>query len=94
MSVDITAALIYGLRYKDLPEEIIEEVNDLLQDEELDYASPWYDSPRHEWIIGVEVDIWGDTLDSAERELHVAAGRVPDILEGLALGFFVSAHVS
>ena len=94
MSVDITAALIYGLRYKDLPEEIIEEVNDLLQDGELDYVSPWHDAPRHEWIIGVEVDIWGDTLDSAERELHVAAGSVPDILEGLALGFFVSPDVS
>ena len=94
MSVDITAALIYGLRYKDLPEEILEEVDELLDSGELDYASPWYDSPRHEWIVGVEVDIWGDTLDSAERELHVAAGRVPDILEGLALGFFVSPDVS
>lgn len=94
MGIDIEAMMIYGLPYKDLPEEILEEVDELLDSGELDYASPWYDSPRHKWIVGVKVDIWGDTLDSAERELHVAAGRIPDILEGLSLGFFVSAHVT
>lgn len=94
MGIDIEARMIHGLPYKDLPEEILEEVDDLLDSGELDYASPWYDSPRHEWIVGVEVDIWGDTLNSAERELHVAAVSAPDILKGLELGFYVSADVS
>lgn len=94
MAIQIGASVIYGMNYSDIPEEMQEEIDAMLDDEELDYASPWYDAPRHEWIIGVGVDIWGDTLDSAERELHVAAGRVPDILKGLELGFYVSANVS
>ena len=46
MGIDISAKLIYGLPYEDIPEEILDEVNEMLDDGELDYASPYYDSPR------------------------------------------------
>ena len=52
MGIDIGAKLIYGLPYSDLPVEILDEVNDMLDMGDLDYASPYYDAPR-------EVDCWG-----------------------------------
>ena len=52
MGIDISAKLIYGLNYSDLPEEILEEVNEMLDNGELEYASPYYDAPREEWIVG------------------------------------------
>lgn len=53
MGIDIGAKLIYGCYYSDLPEEILEEVNEMLDNGDLDYASPYYDAPRDEWIVGV-----------------------------------------
>ena len=59
MKIDISAKLIYGCNYSDLPDEIIDEVNEMLDENELDYASPYYDAPRDAWIVGVEVDCYG-----------------------------------
>ena len=56
MGIDISAKLIYGCNYSDLPEEILEEVDEMLDDGSLEYASPYYDAPREEWIVGVEAD--------------------------------------
>ena len=64
MGIDISAKLIYGLPYSDLPEEIREEVNEMLDMGDLDYASPYYDAPRNEWIVGVDM-MFQDTLYSA-----------------------------
>ena len=55
MGVNIEAKLIYGTPYSDLPEEILEEVNEMLDSAELDYASPYYDAPRDEWIVGLRL---------------------------------------
>ncbi len=93
MGIDIDAKLIYGCNYSDLPEEILEEVNEMLDNGELDYASPYYDAPRDEWIVGVECDLWGDTLQNAERELSVVAGSIPEIIRNAELGFYVTPHV-
>lgn len=105
MGIDISAKMIYGVPYKDLPEEILEEVDDLLDSGELDYASPWYDTPRHEWIIGVEMDVWGDKQSDLSYMVAKIEDDIPDILdtEGLELGalayelelgFYVSAHIT
>ena len=51
MGIDIGAKLIYGLPYSDLPEEVLEEVDEMLDNGDLDYASPYYDAPRGEWIF-------------------------------------------
>ena len=38
MGIDISAKLIYGLPYSDLPEEILEDVNEMLDNGEFDYG--------------------------------------------------------
>ena len=54
MGIHIRAKLIYGLPYSDLPEEVLEEVNEMLDNGGLDYASPSVlFAPRDEWIVGV-----------------------------------------
>ena len=93
MGIDISAKLLYGLPYDDIPEDILDEVNELLDNGELDYASPYYDAPRDRWIVGVECDLWGDTLQNAERELSVVAGSIPEIIRNSELGFYVTPHV-
>ena len=60
VGIDISAKLIYGCNYSDLPEEILEDVDEMLDAGSLDYASPYYDAPRSEWIVGVESCIGGD----------------------------------
>ena len=59
MGIDISAKLIYGLPYEAIPEEILDEVNEMLDYGGLDYASPYYGAPQDEWIVGVEVDCYG-----------------------------------
>ena len=59
MGIDISAKLIYGLPYSDIPEEILDEVDEMLDNGDLDYASPYYDAPRGDWIVGVEVECYG-----------------------------------
>jgi hypothetical protein len=58
MGIDISAKLIYGLPYSELPKEILDEVDEMLDNGDLDYASPYYDAPRDEWIVGVEIVAW------------------------------------
>lgn len=42
----------------------------MLDTGQLDYASPYYDAPRDEWIVGVECELWGDDLQNAERDTY------------------------
>ena len=93
MGIDISAKLIYGLPYSDLPEDILEEVNEMLDNGELDYASPYYDAPRDEWIVGVECELWGDNPSDAAREMHIASMKLYDLFKGCDVGFYVTHHV-
>lgn len=54
MGMDVSAKLMYGVSYDDLID--LEDLDDLLDDGDLDYAAPYYDAPRDEWFVGVEVD--------------------------------------
>lgn len=92
MGIRTTAKLIYGCNYDRLPEEILEEVNELLDDGELDYTSPYYDAPRDEWVVGVECDVNG----SSYIDLPGGYIDIPSILSGgdIELKFYISAHVS
>ena len=94
MGISIDAKLIYGLPYSYLPEEILEEVDEMLDDGTLEYASPYYDAPRDEWIVGVEVSCDGVTSREFEKARDDADWGVPEILSELELKFYVSAHVS
>lgn len=59
MGMSISAKLIYGLEFSDVPEDLLEEVEEALDIGELDYASPYYDAPRSMWIIGVSLSVNG-----------------------------------
>lgn len=93
MGIDISAKLIYGCMYSELPEEILEEVDEMLDNGDLEYASPYYDAPRDAWIVGVSID--GNGISTAV--IHSVISEViidyPDVLKDVSLKFYVSPHV-
>ena len=96
MGIDISAKLIYGLNYSDLPEEILEEVDEMLDNGELEYASPYYDAPRDRWIVGVEIPAWADLNSDLGHRISYVEDEVPDILdrEDIEMLVYVTPHVS
>ena len=95
MGIDISAKLIYGLPYSDLPEEILEEVDEMLDNGELEYASPYYDAPRGEWIVGVEITAWKKGNYDLGYEISQIDDEIPEILVGddIDLSVYVTPHV-
>lgn len=90
MSIDIDAMLIYGVHYSEIPDDLIDEVDKLLDNGELDYASPYYDSPRSEWIVGLSCDVNGNEyIDLPNRYMGI-----PEEIVGLDFKFYVSPHVT
>lgn len=96
MRIDISAKLIYGLPYSDLPEEILGEVNEMLDLGDLDYASPYYDAPRDEWIVGVEIRAWKKGNYDLGYEIS-QIDEIPEVLVSddidLSVFVFVTPHV-
>ena len=91
----ISAKLIYGCNYSDLPEEILEEVNEMLDMGDLDYASPYYDSPREEWIVGVEIRAWKKGHYDLGYEISQIDDEIPEILvsDDIDLSVYVTPNV-
>ncbi len=53
MSIQTECGIMVGLHYTDAIEYFSKvEIDTLLDDCEIDYASPWYDSEMYKWIIG------------------------------------------
>lgn len=94
MGIDISAKLIYGLPYEDIPEEILDEVNEMLDSGELEYASPYYDAPRDRWIVGLGFPCWNKGLVDLLIEADNMKWDVPKIIRDFDLGFYVTPHVS
>ena len=96
MGIDISAKLLYGLPYSDLPEEILEEVNEMLDDGSLDYANPYYDAPRDGWIVGVEIAAWKKGHYDLGYEISQIDDEIPEILvsDDIDLSVYVTPHVS
>lgn len=96
MGMDISAKLLYGCKYSELPEEILDEVDAMLDSDELEYASPTYDAPRDEWVIGSVVNINGATWTTASKAVDLAYEEIPDIIyrEGVELRLIVSPDVT
>lgn len=53
MGISMGAKLIFGVPYEELAE--LENIDEMLDDGVLDYASPYYDSPQTEWVVGIEL---------------------------------------
>lgn len=96
MGIDISAKLIYVCNYSDLPEEILEEVNEMLDNGELEYASPYFDAPRDEWIVGVEIAAWKKGHYDLGYEISQIDDEIPEILvsDDIDLSVYVTLHVS
>lgn len=106
MGIDISSAKIVGLPYDqfiekcehsqrllhDNAEDAQELIDHLLDDGELDYASPWYDSSRDNWVIGYNVSDWDISVEEFVKELSETKERfIKDF--GFEPKVFVSAHV-
>ena len=94
MGIDISAKLIYGLNYSDLPEEILEEVNEMLDNGELEYASPYYDAPRDEWIVGVEITACYGPEDIESLMGNIKLQELPQSMRLLDLRVYATPHVT
>lgn len=94
MGMSIDAMLIYGVPYADIPEELIEKVDEMLDEGTLEYASPWYDSSRKDWIVGKSVACWGEDyidISGCDMDEYIPAEFRNN---GLECKFYVSPHVT
>lgn len=74
MSIDIESKLLFGIKYSEVPGDKQELIDELLDEDTLSYASPYYDCPRKSWVIGVEIDqimSLDDSHDLIERAAQV-----------------------
>jgi len=96
MGIDVDAKLIYGLHYSDLPEDILEDVDEMLDDGTLDYASPFYDSGKEVWVVGVEIPVWEDGHYDLGYQVSNIHEEVPEILirDDIELLMYVTPHVT
>lgn len=94
MGIQISASLIYGCRYSELPEEILEEVDEMLDNGELEYASPYYDAPRDEWVVGKEMICEGVNSRDICFVISDTISNYPDVLKDVDLKFYVSPDVT
>ena len=87
MRIDIDAKMIVGVKYSDLPAELkklsTDDLYNFLEDNELEYASLWYDSGMEGWIIGrtVNNDVPEEKLDTFVIKLKEAFKEVQEILK-------------
>lgn len=95
MGIDISAKLIYGCNYSDIPEEILDEVDEMLDNGEIEYASPTYGAPQDEWIVGVEIRAFGKNHYDLSCSIAQIDDEIPDILvrEDIELLVYVTPHV-
>lgn len=95
MGISISARLLYGCYYAELPEEILDEVNEMLDNDEIDYASPYYDSPRDEWIVGVSIPCWDASPWDLKGAIEEAYGKLPSFFGSRdSVGLYVSPHAT
>jgi len=55
MGISTDAKLMVGFNYNEIPKNRKEEFNEMIDDGTLDVASPWYDSDRQHWVVGLPI---------------------------------------
>ena len=82
MGISMDAMLLYGVGFDELSE--LEDLDELLDNGKMDYASPYYDSPRAAWVVGVALpsEIAGEAemlefIRKAKAEFESMTGGLP-----------------
>jgi hypothetical protein len=84
MGIDISSMLLFGMKYSEVPKYKKELIDEFLDEDTLSYASPYYDCPRKDWVIGVEIDSVMSLDDS--HDLTEQAAQVWRVLTGIFEG--------
>lgn len=93
MSVDLEAKLIFGANYTEL-EGAVEDLDRLLDSELLNYASPYYDAPRDEWVVGVALpNNYGGEAEIS-HEIREAKAKFEQLTDSAVGRIIVAPHVS
>lgn len=90
MGIAYKAKLLVGLTYEELKHFMDDGYPD---DFDLEYASPYYDAPRDEWVVGVKVGSTSDYDFSYvdEDKITEAFDKFMDIT-GLTGSLILSPH--
>lgn len=92
MGISTRAKLIYGANYDELSE--LETLDEMLDDGELDSASPYYDSDRSGWIVGVSLP--SEIAGEAEMIAFIRAAKTEfeRLTDGAVGRIFAAADVT
>lgn len=71
MGINSSAKVILGLPYNDIKD--VQDIDQMLDYGDIDAASPYYDAPREEWVVGVEL---GDSGDYSASELNLGSAQI------------------
>lgn len=92
MGISTSAKLLYGAEYDEL--SALDNLDDMLDAGDLDYASPYYDSGHDSWIVGVELP--SDMADEAEMvsALREAKTKFEELTGGMPGRIITSPNVT
>ena len=92
MGISLEASLIYGANYVELAN--LKNLNELLDDGSLDYASPYYDSDKCHWIVGIGLSTHFDDESEMLRGIREARSAFEKVTNGMPGRIIVSPHVT
>ena len=113
MGMSISAIMIVGNTYDNLQPEIFDwaekeygedweeerDVTEIIEEMGLSYASPYYDSPTHDWFIGIEISELDLTSTSDKgdwnNELYLAKKKLVQLFGDTIVIYLTAApHVT
>jgi hypothetical protein len=75
MGIDTSAVLIVGLEYKDVPKDKREAIDGLIDEDDMETASPHYDAERRFCIVGYRLQNEGE-IDLNDLPAKVAEVKI------------------
>jgi hypothetical protein len=94
MSIDIGSKGIVGAYLEEFRDVGTNEdkLRDMIDEGDLDYVSPYYDSPREEWFIGFQIANEWDSPNKMHEEI-VMLWKEFQLQFGFEPTFLISPHV-
>lgn len=103
MGISYNAALIAGLPYTELAENLSEEALEALDEAidvgEVDYVSTYYDADRYAYVVGVLIEMADDYSYTEIQDVDLPPEKEQEIAAfeqryGVKLKLFLSLHSS